>query len=409
MSLDWRKLAPGLIVIVLALGVLGLALTLRGGGDDDDGDERRASATSTTTTTTPTTTRATTTTTATTVVPATAPTTTTVTPGTVVVVPTTLPPTTAAPPDTAASPGDTTAAPGDTAASPDPGPTTTKPAPTTTEPDETVEDTRETVVYSPEDAPARKADLLVPDAHNTTAVVLVHGGDGTRGSRRQMRAWAAAYAEAGYVTLSIDFFLYDDDTAPPVFPIPERDVKAAVQYLRLNADDLGIDADRIVVQGFGAGASLGGVAYTTGDDDAFEGEGLYDDGTSDVVNAFIGFYGIYDGEHADPEQYCDGPDGSGDPAVEACYDLGNSVSLAAAASGPALLFHGDADDTVPLTQTTEFGEALVADGVDATVAIVPDADHNFDRAKSALTSDGKAALAEILVWLEARFPPPPTP
>ncbi|HUF84908.1 MAG TPA: alpha/beta hydrolase [Acidimicrobiia bacterium] len=399
MNIDWRKIAPGLIVVVLALGILGLALTLRSDGGDDDG-KQRASATTTTTTTT-TTTGATTTTTAPPATAATTPAPNTVTPGTVVVLPTLAPPTTTPPPDTAASP--------DTNPATTTAPATTAPATTTTEPDEPVEDTRETVVYSPEGAPVRKANLSVPGIHRTTAIVLVHGGDGTRGSRRQMRAWAASYADAGYITLSIDHFLFEDETPPPVFPIPERDVKAAVQYLRLHAADLGIDPERIVVQGFGAGAQLGGVAYTTGDDAGFAGEGLYDDGTSDVANAFIGFYGIYDGMHADPDQYCGGPDGSGDADVQACYDLGDSVSLAAAASGPALLVHGDADTTVPPAQTTAFGEALVAAGIDATVAIVPGADHNFDRKRGALTPEGEAAFAEILGWLETRFPVVPIP
>jgi len=398
MNIDWRKIAPGVIVIVLALGTLGLALTLRSDGDGDD--EKRTSGTSTTstTTTTPTTTTTATTTTAPPVTVATSPTTpTTAPPGTVVVGPTLPPQTTTPPPETAASPD--TSPP-----TTEPATTTTEPATTTTEPDEPVEDTRETIVYSPEGAPVRKADLFVPGIHRTTALVLVHGGDGTRGSRRQMRAWAAGYGDAGYITLSIDHFLFKDTTSPPVFPVPERDVKAAVQYLRLHATELGIDPERIVVQGFGAGASLGGVAYTTGDEASFAGEGLYDDGTSDVANAFIGFYGIYDGEHADPDQYCGGPDGSGDPAVQACYDLGDSVSLAAAAGGPALLFHGDADTDVPPDQTTAFGDALVAAGVDATVTVVPDADHNFDRSRGALTPEGETALADILAWLDARFP-----
>ncbi|MGQ0802601.1 MAG: alpha/beta hydrolase [Actinomycetota bacterium] len=395
MNLDWRKIAPGVGVIVLALAVLGLALTLRGDDGGDDG-KKRASATTTSTSTT-TTSTATTSTTAPPATAATTPPTPTVTPGPSVVLPTLAPQTTTPPPDTAASPD------------PSGSTTTTAPSTTTTEPEEPVEDTRETVVYSPEGAPPRKADLFVPGIHRTTAVVLVHGGDGTRGSRRQMRAWAAAYAEEGYITLSIDHFLFKPTTTPPVFPIPERDVKAAVQYLRLNADALGIDPERIVVQGFGAGAQLGGVAYTTGDDAAFAGEGLYDDGTRDVANAFIGFYGVYDGTHEEPDQYCGGPDGSGDPAVQACYDLGDSVSLAADASGPALLFHGDADATVLPDQTTAFGDALVAAGVDATVTVVPGADHNFDRIRGALTPEGETAFAEILVWLDARFPEPPTP
>jgi acetyl esterase/lipase len=262
-------------------------------------------------------------------------------------------------------------------------------------------------VYSPDGAPKRKGDLLVPDEHGTTAIVLVHGGGGTSGNRRQLRGWSDGYADAGYVTLSIDYFLFKETTPPPpVFPVPERDVKAAVQYLRQNAADLEIDPTRILVQGFSSGAALGSVAYVTDDDPAFTGEGLYDDGTSALVNGFIGFYGAYEGNRADPEEYCGGPSDSPDPDVQACYQLSDAIALAADASGPALLFHGDADTTLPLAGTTAFADALNGTGHTADVVVVQGADHDFDRTRRALTPAGEQALTEILAWLGEQFPEP---
>ncbi|HEX6312668.1 MAG TPA: alpha/beta hydrolase fold domain-containing protein, partial [Acidimicrobiia bacterium] len=304
MRLDARKIVPVIVVVVLALGVVGLVFLVRDTGDGN-GDSQRASATSTSTTTT-------------TAVPTTTtggaasgtptspsdpapPATTNAPPGTVVVLPT-LPPVTTQPPATSAP---TTSTPGDTAASDPADTTTTTTAPTTTtQPDHGVP--RETVVYSPDGAPDRKGDLVVPEEHATPAIVLVHGGGGTRGSRRQLEGWANGYAEAGYVTLAIDYFLYDDETPAPIWPVPERDVKAAVQYLRDRADDLQIDPDQILVQGFSSGAALGSIPYVTGDAPEFAGAGLYDD-VSDVVNGFIGFYGAYEGNRSDPERYCGGP------------------------------------------------------------------------------------------------------
>ncbi len=388
--MDLRKVVPVLVVVALALGVAVLALTLRDDGDDSP-DRRTSSASSTTTTTTPTTTAPSTTLPATTAPavtpPAQAPA--TVPPGTVVVVPTEPAPPTQPPPATAAD---------DT----EPG-TPSTPSTTTAEADVDVE--RDTVVYSPPGAPKRKGELVVPADHRSAAIILVHGGAGTRGSRRNLRAWADAYAEAGYVTFSIDYFLFKDTTPSPVFPIPERDVKAAVQYLRQHAGELGIDPDQIVVQGFSAGARLGAVGYTSGGDPFFAGEGVYDDGTSDAVNGFIGFYGPYDGRQAEAEQYFGGPPGSDDPAVQERYARADSVAHAGDADGPALLFHGDADQVVPLEQATAFGDALTAAGQDATVTVVPGAGHGFDREGRQLTPEGEAAFAAILDWLTQNFPP----
>ena len=395
-----RKVVPVLVVVGLALGVAALALTLRDddGGGGSDRKTSAASSTSTSTTAAPTTTSAT-------LPPGTTPggtppaqtPATALPPGTVVVAPTQPPPPTVAPP-TVAPPSDSSASETTTA------PTTTAPTTTSTAtPPADVE--RDTVVYSPPDAPKRRGDLLVPDDHHSTAIVLIHGGQGVKGSRKNARPWADAYADAGYLTFSIDYFLFNDATPPPVFPTPERDVKAAVQYLRQHADDLGIDPDRILVQGFSAGARLGAEAYTSGDDPSFAGEGLYDDGTSDVVNGFIGFYGPYNGNQAEAEQYYGGPRDSDDPEVQARYARADSIAHAADAGGPALLFQGDADELVPVGQATEFGDALTAAGKNATVAIVPGADHGFDREKRDLTPEGEAAFAQILDWLAQEFPP----
>jgi acetyl esterase/lipase len=371
---DVRKLVPVVVVVAIALAVGVLAITLRDGGDSGSDDRAAPASTTASTTSVPTTsTTRPPAATSTTVPPAPASTTppSTVTPGTVVVLPT-LPPRTV--PETA--PTTTTAAP---------------PAP--------VE--RETVVYSPDGAPRRKGDLVVPEDHRSTAIVLVHGGGGTRGSRRDVRAWADAYADAGYVTFSIDYFLFKESTPPPVYPVPERDAKAAVQYLRQRAAELGLDPDRIVVEGFSSGATLAGALYVIGDDAFFAGEGRYDDGTSDAVNGLIGFYGTYGRERA--EQYYGGPPDSDDPEVQARYERSDSVAHAAEANGPALLFHGDADEVLPLERSIAFSDALSAAGQDATLAVVEGAGHGFDRTRRRLTGEGRAAFDQIRAWLAEHF------
>jgi acetyl esterase/lipase len=265
--------------------------------------------------------------------------------------------------------------------------------------------TRRTVVFSPPDAPRRRADLVLPRQHGDTIVVLTHGGSGNTGTRKQMRGWANFYAEHGYPSFAIDYQLVRASTPSPVYPKPQTDVKAAVQYLRERAEQLGISPDRIVVQGFDAGAALGAQAGVTPDDAFFDGSGHYAN-VSDGVAGFVGFYGLYDGEQRTPARYYGGPPDSPDPQVQARYAKANSIAQAANAAGPVLIVHGDAEDNEVVTSGQQFVDALGAAGKDVTLSVVPGASPNFDQENSGeLTPAGRQTAQQVLDWLAARFPP----
>jgi acetyl esterase/lipase len=277
-------------------------------------------------------------------------------------------------------------------------PSTTKPSPSTTKPSKV---TRRTVVYSPPAAPKRQGDLVLPANHAATIVVLVHG----EGSRKQMRGWADFYAEHGYPTFSIEYLLAKPGTPSPVYPKPETDVKAAVQYLRGRAGALALDPDKIVVQGFATGAALGSQTEVTPNDPFFDGPAHYPS-VSDAPAAYIGFSGRYDGHRPDQTKYYGGPPNSPDPKVQDRYAKADSISQAAGGAGPALLFQGDADNPELVASATAFRDALQNAGKDVTLTLVPGARSGFDQdASGALTPAGQQAAQQVLEWLQARFPP----
>jgi len=310
----------------------------------------------------------------------------------------TAPPASTTPPTVTAAPASSTP-PTVTAAPVTSGtsPSTTKPSTSTTKPGRVA---RKTVVYSPTGAPKRRGALVLPRSHANTIVVLVHAND-ENGSKKQMRGWADFYAEHGYPTFAIDYAL----TVPiaPTYPKPQTDVKAAVQYLRGRAGALGIDPDRIVVQGFDAGAALGAQAEVTPNDAYFDGPAHYPN-QSDAPAAFIGFYGLYDGTQKSPIYY--GPPNSPGPQVQERHAKADSIAHAAGAAGPALLVQGDADNQDYVASATAFRDALQSAGKDVTLTLVPGAQSAFDQGTSgALTPAGKQSAQQVLEWLAARFPP----
>jgi acetyl esterase/lipase len=256
----------------------------------------------------------------------------------------------------------------------------------------------------PRASDSHRGDLCRPGRTARGGVILVHGGGGYGGHRSAMREWAAWYRSEGFVTLAIDYTLLGDGSPEPVYPRPERDMKAAIQWMHLQAERLGFDHHRIVLHGSSAGARLAAQAFVTPGDDYFENRDLWPDAPDDAL-AMVGFYGYYDGDTLEAERYYGGLADSADRRVRARWRHADSVSQAAGAPGPVLLFHGDVDGLITVAQTERFGAALAEVGADVTAYIVTDANHAFDGRSGDLTTEtGAAAADEIANWLDDRFP-----
>lgn len=264
----------------------------------------------------------------------------------------------------------------------------------------------EMVVYTPPTAPERhRGELCVPEplVARDVGIVLVHGGSGKFGDHNGVAPWAEPYTDEGYVTLAVDYHLFDTKDRGPVFPQPERDIKAAVQFLRASAPALGIDPERILVQGLSAGARLGAVVYTTPNDPYFAGPGLWE-GVPDHVNGFIGFYSTYDGTLEDDAFYYGGERDDEDPEVRRRWAKADALANAGDATGPGIFFTGEDDWNILIAQMEQFVEALEDQGLEGQATVAEDGDHGFDQVGGELTTSGQQALAGLLWWLDARFP-----
>lgn len=118
-------------------------------------------------------------------------------------------------------------------------------------------------------------DLYEPTGVGVPALkpgfVFVHGGGFVSGSKTNATvvSLADAYAQRGYVTVSIDYrMVADDPPTPGVTPVDRAtnaaidDAANAVRWMRANAVSYGIDPDRIAIGGHSAGAIVSlGVAY----------------------------------------------------------------------------------------------------------------------------------------------------
>lgn len=264
------------------------------------------------------------------------------------------------------------------------------------------------LTYTPPTATEPMPGELCRPAENQrdVAVMVVHGGSGISGSYEGMRRWANRYLAEGYVTFLPEYHLFDVGYESPVFPHPEQNIKAAVQYLRGVGNAIGIRKDRIVVQGQSAGARVGSVVYTTPDDPWFAGPELYP-GISDAANGFIGYYHPYDGTMQYADQYFGGNDQSYDPKVHERLARADAISLAGQAVGPALFITGSRDWDVIITQQDAFVAKLQAKALHAEAHVIDGGYHGFDEGGSRLSKLGEQSAEISLRWLNDQFPQDP--
>jgi len=114
-------------------------------------------------------------------------------------------------------------------------------------------------------------DLFKPKEQSEAlpAIIWIHGGGWRGGTRDSGHKMARYFAERNYVAVAISYRLSGE--AP--FPAQIHDCKAAVRWLRANAQAYGIDPKRIGAIGNSAGGHLAALLATSAGVEELEGDG----------------------------------------------------------------------------------------------------------------------------------------
>ena len=223
----------------------------------------------------------------------------------------------------------------------------------------------------------------------TPALVLTHGGAWRGGNRQQLRRYGLRLAREGIVCVAHEYRL----TPEARWPHHIEDTKAAIRWTRANAESLGIDADRIAIQGNSAGAHLALVAAGAPDVAELEGSG----GNADVSSRVAACIAIY---APTVLRYRDGgPNtlaGITDQPSERTAAQASPITYARADFPPTLLIHGDADTTVPVRASIDMHAALRAAGATVELHIYANQPHAFD----GKPEFGQRTSAEIAFFLD---------
>jgi len=239
------------------------------------------------------------------------------------------------------------------------------------------------LAYVPDGHERQKLDLYLPEQNNSDGplplIVWVHGGAWLSGSKENCPS--VRFLRQGYAAASINYRL----SQHAIFPAQIEDCKAAIRYLRANAEKYNIDPNRIGVWGASAGGHLVALLGTSGDVKEFDkGPNLH---VSSRVQAVCDFFGPTDltkmsvFESSMDHDAPDSPESKlvGGPVQEnkeACKRA-NPITYVSKDDPPFLICHGDKDMLVPHNQSVLLNDALKSAGVSVKFHTVKGGGHGF--------------------------------
>ena len=230
------------------------------------------------------------------------------------------------------------------------------------------------VIYGDAGDRPLRLDLYQPETPNGAAVLLVHGGGWSRGSKDMLGPASTLLAEQGFVVMAQEYRL----TGEAPFPANIHDVKRAIRWAKENAGRLGFDAARLCLEGHSAGAHLVLLAAGTGDAPSLAPpEGL--GGVSQDVAAVCAIYPpvLFHLGEARPSGSLPARVLPGADASEGAARLASPIEHVRPGYPPTMLLHGDADKVVPVSASRRFEEKLRSVGGKVDLHIYAGLPHGF--------------------------------
>jgi acetyl esterase/lipase len=228
------------------------------------------------------------------------------------------------------------------------------------------------------------------------AIVFIHGGGWTGGNRGVYRGQIEQAARRGYVAVTVTYRLMQFDqekretaTAEPIFPTQIHDCKAAVRWLRANAEKYKVDPNRIGATGASAGGHLSLLVGLTDADDGLEGEGGNAEQSSRVqcvVNVFGPTEMVSSYEKSSVAWlFRLFLGGTPEEAAER-YKAASPITYVSKDDPPVLTIHGDQDALVPIDNAKLLDEKMKAAGAQHTLLLLTGQGHGF-QGQAAKTAD----------------------
>jgi len=241
------------------------------------------------------------------------------------------------------------------------------------------------IVYKTADGEDLQLHVFNPAGFQTKdlrpAILVFHGGGWVGGTAKSFYPFAAHFANLGLVGISADYRLIKRGSGmTPAMCV--KDGRSAVRYVRSHAAELGIDPNKIIVSGGSAGGHVAACIACC--------QGIYDAGDdvsiSSLPDALVLYWPVLD---ASQEGYGNRIGG------EHWRDI-SPLQHVRPGLPPTLIFHGSADQLVPVKGAQAFHDAMLQAGNRCELVIEPGVKHGYMMSDLRLFDKGMRRTDEFL-------------
>lgn len=248
------------------------------------------------------------------------------------------------------------------------------------------------LVYAETPEQELQLDLYLPQAESDQPrplIMYIHGGGWRFGNRHMLGNFdAQTLAQHGYVIAAIEYRL----SSVAIFPAQIHDCKAALRWLRKNAEQYNLDPRRVGAFGGSAGGHLSSLLAVSAGVPELEGSvGTVGVEYEGPIQAVVPIMGVSDFRRLDDHRICMGLNHDSKGSITTRFlggripdfpDLASQASpvtyLDRGTTPPFLIIHGEKDRVVPFGQSEWLHESLQAAGVPSELVPMPGIGHSYD-------------------------------
>lgn len=215
------------------------------------------------------------------------------------------------------------------------------------------------VPYTNKGTPAQRLDIVYPFVGEAPYKVIVnfHGGGWESGNKRSAGSAAVQWAAyQGYAVVNVGYRL----SGAAKWPAQIHDAKAAIRFIRANAEKFELDAGKIVVWGLSTGGHLAEMLAATNNNPKMEDLSMGNSGKSSAVQGVVAWYGV-----AEITNLPALTEPLADRLMGYCIRCKEEKSMAASPIEyvnknfpPILVVHGTNDQVVPFMQSVKMAKKV---------------------------------------------------